>query len=104
MIDCRISNPYQPSTRACDEYPVGTMYLMRAVAWVSGHGSNPYGPFFWWSMAVLLAAALATTWALERLGGRTLMFAASPVLALAGSVNWDLVPVALATLGFLAYV
>ena len=77
---------------------------MRAVAWVSGHGSNPYGPFFWWSMAVLLAAALATTWALERLGGRTLMFAASPVLALAGSVNWDLVPVALATLGFLAYV
>ncbi len=77
---------------------------MRAVAWVSGHGSNPYGPFFWWSMAVLLAAALATAWALERLGARTLMFAASPVLALAGSVNWDLVPVALATLGFLAYV
>jgi uncharacterized membrane protein len=52
----------------------------------------------------LLAAALATAWALERLGARTLMFAASPVLALAGSVNWDLVPVAMATLGFLAYI
>ena len=96
-------DPCAPAERACDEYPVVTMYVMRGLAWVS-HGDDPYASFFWWSMGLLLLAALATCWALERLGARTLMFAASPVLAFAGSVNWDLVPVAMATLGFLAYV
>lgn len=91
----------------CDEYPVVTMYIMRAAAWVASlaPGDGPhYAPFFLVNVAVLFAAALAiaaSLWAL--VGRRALWFALAPTLLLAGTVNWDLVAVALATGALVAF-
>lgn len=89
--------PCAPSAPAgsCDEYPVLTMYLMRASAWVAGTGGDPYTRFYWVNAAVLLVCALVTTRQLERLGAATALFAGAPILAVHGTTNWDLVPVAL---------
>ena len=90
--------------RQCDEYPAGTMYLMRGVATVTGDGgkirpgaSRGRQPF------ILYLCALWIAWSLERMGARTVLFAAAPVLVTAGTLNWDLVPVAFATAGTLAF-
>ncbi|MEX0833570.1 MAG: glycosyltransferase 87 family protein [Actinomycetota bacterium] len=84
----------------CDEYPVLTMYAMRAAAWAPG---GSFG-FFVANVGMLAAAAVATTWALARLAGRrALYFALAPTLAIYSFMNWDLLAVALATLGTLAY-
>lgn len=84
----------------CDEYPVLTMYFMRGAAAVS----NGYGSFFGWNVAGLTALALVTAWALWRMAGsRALYFAAAPTLLIYGFMNWDLLAVALATVGTLAY-
>ena len=84
----------------CDEYPVLTMYFMRVAAWV-GHG---YGPFFWANAAGLAGTALFTAWALFRIvGRRALWFALAPTLLIYGFVNWDLLAVALAAAGTLAF-
>jgi hypothetical protein len=86
----------------CDEYPPVTMYVMRAAAWVPG-GGDPYTRFYWTNAALLLVCALATTYALVRLGAKTEMFALAPSLAIYGTMNWDLIPVALMTLSILAF-
>jgi uncharacterized membrane protein len=84
----------------CDEYPVLTMWFMRLVAW----GSKSFGSFFYLNVFGLALAALATSWALCRLVGlRALYFAAAPTLLIYGFINWDLLAVALATLGTYAF-
>jgi hypothetical protein len=92
--------PCAPAAKPCDEYPVGSMAVMRGTAWLSdglaGDG-DPYTFFYWTNVALLLACALATAWLLERAGAATILFAAAPTLAMYGTMNWDLVAVALAT-------
>lgn len=88
----------EPSALRCDEYPVVSMYTMRLMGWLVPDGVDPYRWFYWLNVGVLLVAALVTTVLLELLGARTLLFAAAPVLAIYGTMNWDLIPVALSTL------
>jgi uncharacterized membrane protein len=72
------------------------MYLMRAAAWIDG-GGDPYWRFYWVNVVILLTAALTTTVLLDRMGAQTALFAAAPTLALFGTMNWDLVAVAMTT-------
>ncbi len=84
----------------CDEYPVLTMYLMRAGAWI-GTG---YGGFFYANVALLSALAVLTAWFLYLMAGtRALYVALAPTLLIYAFVNWDLLAVALATAATLAY-
>jgi uncharacterized membrane protein len=84
----------------CDEYPVLTMFFMRAAAWV-GHG---YAGFFSANAVGLTACGLLTAWFLYRLvGARALYFALAPTLLVYGFVNWDLLAVALATAATYVY-
>lgn len=92
-----------PSDRPCDEYPTGSMYVMRATSWLSRGSGDPYARFYWTNVLVLLVCGLATVWVLERLGARTFLFAGAPALAMYGTMNWDLIPVALAMVGTLAF-
>ena len=85
----------------CDEYPVLTMWTMRASAWVSG----PSTTGFFYSSAILMAiAAFVIAFCLYMLvGDRVLYFVLAPTLALYATMNWDLLAVALAVGGTLAY-
>jgi hypothetical protein len=97
-------DPCRPAERPCDEYPVLTMEVMWAAAAIAGGAPDAFAGFYWVSIAILLACALLTTWSLEKLRARTVLFAAAPMLLIYGSINWDLIPVAavaLATLLFL---
>jgi uncharacterized membrane protein len=85
----------------CDEYPVLSMYIMRGTASLAT-GSDPYAAFYWTNVLLLLCCALVTTWCIEKLGARTALFAIAPVLAVYGTMNWDLVPVALSTAALVA--
>jgi hypothetical protein len=96
-------DPCRTTDRPCDEYPPVTMFVMRAISPLAQSGGDPYARFYWGSALFLLACALATTWTLERLQARTVLFAAAPILAVAGTANWDLLPVALASGATLAY-
>jgi len=95
------------SDHNCDEYPVLSMYVMRAAAWAANlaPGEGPrYAAFYFVNAAILAAAAVAiaaSLWAL--VGRRALWFALAPTLLLTGTVNWDLVAVALATAAFVAF-
>ncbi len=91
-----------PSPNNCDEYPPITMYTMRAAAWVGGEG-DPYLRFYWVNAGILLICALLTTALLVRLGARTELFAAAPTLAIYGTMNWDLIPVAFTTGALVAF-
>jgi len=93
-------DPCSPQERPCDEYPVLTMYTMWGAATTGGKVAGFPG-FYWTNVAVMLACALATVWALERLGARTTLFAAAPALALYGALNWDLAAVAATTIATL---
>lgn len=85
----------------CDEYPVLSMYTMRAAAWVS----DGVVGFFAANVALLVVAAFVTAVCLYLLvGGRALYFALAPTLAIYAFMNWDLVAVAFATAGTLLYV
>jgi Glycosyltransferase family 87 len=96
-------DPCREAERPCDEYPAFAMYTLRAVASVAGSGGDPYGRFYAGSVLVLLLCALAIAWCLERLGARTILFAAAPVLLTVGTSSWDLFPVALATGGTILF-
>jgi uncharacterized membrane protein len=99
-------DPCAPSEHNCDEYPVVSMYVMRVAAWVSGlaPGAGPYAPFFFVNAAILMACAVLTAWGLWALvGRRALWFALAPSLLLTGTVNWDLLAVALSTWALVAY-
>jgi hypothetical protein len=89
--------------KPCDEYPVGSMYVMRLTAWFSPPGVDPYASFYWTNAALLLACALVTTYCIQRLGGNPLLFAGAPTLAMYGTMNWDLIPVTLSTLASVAW-
>lgn len=87
--------------RNCDEYPVITMYVMRLAASISGEG---YTAFYWVNVVLLTGFAAATAVMLYVANGsRALYFALSPTLFIYGTVNWDLVAVALATAGLLLF-
>ncbi|HJP65771.1 MAG TPA: glycosyltransferase 87 family protein [Actinomycetota bacterium] len=80
----------------CDEYPVLTMYLMRAAAAVG----RSYAGFFYANVVLLGLMALTTVWLLYRMvGTRAVYFALAPTLAIYAFVNWDLLAVFLATAG-----
>jgi hypothetical protein len=85
----------------CDEYPVLTMWTMRVAAWISGPSISGY---FHASAIMLWIAAFVIAFCLYVLvGDRALYFALAPTLALYATMNWDLLAVALATAGTLAY-
>jgi len=85
----------------CDEYPVLTMYTMRVAGWIAG---DSYPLFYWTNAVILLAAAAATAVCLWLLAGRrALWFALAPTLLVYGTVNWDLLAVALATGALVAF-
>jgi uncharacterized membrane protein len=84
----------------CDEYPVLTMYFMRASAWIS----DGFAGFFHVNALLLGILALATAAVLYRMTGmRALFFALAPTLLIYAFVNWDLLAVALAAGATLAY-
>jgi uncharacterized membrane protein len=86
----------------CDEYPVLTMYFMRAAAWISG--TTGYAPFYFVNALLLLACAAAIAVCLWMLAGsRALWFALAPTLLVYGTINWDLFAVALATGALVAF-
>jgi uncharacterized membrane protein len=94
----------------CDEYPVLTMYLMRAAGWVAPPSADgvlragDYSSFYLVNAFMLGVFAAATAYALWRLAGRrALWFALAPTLLIYGTVNWDLFAVMLTTLALLAY-
>ena len=85
----------------CDEYPVLTMWAMRSAAWISGSSTTGY---FYSSAIMLWIAAFVIALCLYLLvGDRVLYFALAPTLALYATMNWDLLAVAFATAGTLAY-
>jgi uncharacterized membrane protein len=90
-----------PSENNCDEYPVITMYVMRTSAWISGIDTRR----FYYTNAVILTVLAAATavgiWLLA--GRRALWFALAPTLLIYGTINWDLVAVAFATLALVAF-
>ena len=90
------------AAKPCDEYPLVSMYVMRLTASWPG-GGDPYTTFFWVNVVLLLACALVITWCLERLGAATALFAVAPTLLIYGTMNWDLVPVAFATVATFAF-
>src|SRR5438093_9514834 len=57
------------STGRCDEYPVLTMYLMRAAAWLAQPLGSTYQRFFETNAVLLAALALVVAWALHRAVG-----------------------------------
>lgn len=80
---------------ACDEYPVLTMYAMRATASVGPSGLQ--GFYFNNVMMLTLCALLITVMLWLLVGPRALYFALAPTLAVYSFINWDLIAVALAT-------
>jgi uncharacterized membrane protein len=89
-----------PGGGQCDEYPVLSMYAMRVAAWMSAG----YAGFFYANVLLLSIAAFVVVVCLYLLvGPRALYFAIAPTLLIYGFMNWDLVAVALATGGTLAF-
>ncbi len=93
-------DPCASAAGQCDEYPVLTMYFMRAAAWLA----DDFAGFFHVNEVLLGGLALATAamlYAMVRM--RALFFALAPTLLIYAFVNWDLLAVALATGATLAY-
>jgi uncharacterized membrane protein len=85
----------------CDEYPVVTMYFIRVAGWISGEG---FARFFAVNALMLLGCAIAIAVCLYMLNGaRALYFALAPTLLIYGTMNWDLLAVAFATLAMLLF-
>ncbi len=84
----------------CDEYPVLTMYFMRAAGWIGGEAATG---FFMANVLLLWVCAAAIATCLYMLGGKPLWFALAPTLIIYGFMNWDLFAVAFATGGLLAF-
>jgi glycosyl transferase family 87 len=94
-------DPCEETGGTCDEYPVLTTWMMRLTASVAG----PHNTRFFYANAILLwLAALWTAYLLYTVvGRRALYFALAPTLAIYATLNFDLLPVALATGGTVAY-
>ena len=84
----------------CDEYPVLTMYFMRAALVVGGN--TPSGFFVGNVLLLWICAAAIATW-LYMLGGHPLRFVLAPTLLIYGFMNWDLFAVMFATGALLAF-
>ena len=85
----------------CDEYPVLTMYFMRAAASLSGGSTTA---FFWANTVMLyLCAMVVAACCYFMVGRRALYFALAPTLLLSGVLNWDLFAIALSCLGLLYF-
>ncbi|HKE53980.1 MAG TPA: glycosyltransferase 87 family protein [Actinomycetota bacterium] len=85
----------------CDEYPVLTMWTMRAAAWISGPSIAGYyvtSSIMMWIAAFVIAVLLYML-----VGDRVLYFVLAPTLALYATMNWDLLAVAFATGGTFMY-
>jgi uncharacterized membrane protein len=85
----------------CDEYPVLTMWTMRAAAWISGPSIAGYyltSSIMMWTAAFVIALLLYLL-----VGDRVLYFVLAPTLALYATMNWDLLAVAFATGGTYMY-
>jgi uncharacterized membrane protein len=90
-----------PAETNCDEYPVLTMYAMRVAGWISGDDATR---FFWVNALFLTVAAGVVAGAIYLIDARrALWFALAPSLALGAFLNWDLLAVALATTGTVAF-
>jgi hypothetical protein len=77
------------------------MWAMRVAAWISGPSITGY---FYASAIMMWIAAFVIAFCLYLLvGDRVLYFALAPTLALYATMNWDLLAVALAVGGTLAY-
>ena len=95
----------------CDEYPVLTMYVMRAAASIaqvrtqlSGYSGIDTSSFYYTNAVILTVFAAATAFGIWVLAGRrALWFALAPTLLIYGTMNWDLVAVAFATLALVAF-
>jgi uncharacterized membrane protein len=89
-----------PYFEAPNEYPVGTGLFMALGAALS----ESHAGFFSVNAVLLSGLAMATAAGLFLMvGSRALLFAAAPTLAIYAFVNWDLLAVALATFGTLAF-
>jgi uncharacterized membrane protein len=89
-----------PYVEAPNEYPV----LTGVVAYLTALPVRSPQAFFLLNALLLGSAALATSWLLWRLRGpRFAYFAAAPTLVLYAFLNWDLLPVLLATAGTYAF-
>jgi uncharacterized membrane protein len=85
----------------CDEYPVLTMWAMRAAAWISGPSITGY--FTTSSIAMWIAAFVIAVLLYLLVGDRVLYFVLAPTLALYATMNWDLLAVALGMGGTFMY-
>jgi uncharacterized membrane protein len=95
LDDCAASND------SCDEYPVLTMYLMRAAGWLAVDDATR---FFWVNAFLLsICAAVAAGCLYVMDARRALWFALAPTLAVQAFVNWDLLAVALAVAATLTF-
>jgi uncharacterized membrane protein len=89
------------SAYQCDEYPVISMWTMRAAAWISG---SDVAGFFWANVVILaLAAAVVVVAVYVMAGRRSLWVALAPTMLIYAFMNWDLIAVACATVATLAY-
>jgi uncharacterized membrane protein len=85
----------EQSQNNCDEYPLLTMYFMRAAASLNG---SSYAGFYYANAVLLTICAAVTAYCLWLLAGRrALWFALAPTLLVFGTMNWDLLAVAFAT-------
>lgn len=94
------------------EYPVLTGAVMQVAATVThwiGNGNPDHDSvlFFDLTVVILFGFALLTIWLLSRIVPSrpydAMFVAAAPTLALAGTINWDLVAVALTTAALFAW-
>jgi uncharacterized membrane protein len=94
-------DPCEETGGTCDEYPVLTTWIMRLTASVAdSHNTR----FFYANAILLWLAAAWTVFCLYLVvGTRALYFALAPTLAIYATLNFDLLAVALATAGTVAY-
>lgn len=104
--------PYAPNAGEHPlEYPVLSGLVMDASARLArvlapDGGADLARTYFNLTVLVLLGCALVTVWATVRTTGAArdgLLLAAAPTLALAGTINWDLVAVAATALAMFAW-
>jgi uncharacterized membrane protein len=98
--------PYAPNAGEHPlEYPVLTGVVMDATARLTRALDGRDTTFFELTLLVMLACALVTVWAVAHTAGTRAAYlvAAAPALALSGTINWDLLAVAAATLAVLAW-
>ena len=89
-------------------HALGRSGALLTMARAVGFETADEGIVFYWGTALVLGAlAMVTSWALLRCRERrpwdVAMFALAPGLVFAGSINWDMLAVSLATLAMLAW-